>query len=72
MLYSPRVDMAPVNRQFLEEAPFRGLVGFDGILQSGHGSNPNRTPSEHPNPTSKRGSKMGGEFSYPKMGSHWF
>ena len=28
--------------------------------------NPNRTPSEHPNPTTKIGSKMGGEFTYPK------
>ena len=26
-----------------------------------------RTPSEHPNPTTKIGSKMGGEFPYPKM-----
>ena len=25
-----------------------------------------RTPSEHPNPTTKIGSKMGGEFTYPK------
>ena len=34
------------------------------------GQNPNRTPSEHPNPTIKIGSKMGGEFAYqPKMGS---
>ena len=24
-------------------------------------------PSEHPNPTTKIGSKMGGEFTYPKM-----
>ena len=28
------------------------------------GQNPNRTPSEHPNPTTKIGSKMGGEFTY--------
>ena len=28
------------------------------------GQNPNRTPSEHPNPTTKTGSKMGGEFTY--------
>ena len=33
-------------------------------------SNPNCTPNEHPNPTTKIGSKMGGEFTYPKMGSH--
>ena len=33
----------------------------------GMGQNPNRTPSEHPNPTTKLGSKMGGEFtSQPK------
>ena len=32
------------------------------------GQNPNRT-SEPPNPTTKIGSKMGGEFTYPKMGS---
>ena len=31
---------------------------------SGHGSKP-RTPSEHPNPTTKIGSKIGGEFTYP-------
>ena len=29
--------------------------------------NPNRTPGEHPNPTTKIGSQMGGEFTYPKM-----
>ena len=31
------------------------------------GQNPNRTPREHPNPTTKTGTKMGGEFAYPKM-----
>ena len=37
------------------------------------GQNPNRTPSEHPNPTTQISTKMGGEFTYqPKMGSHWF
>ena len=30
---------------------------------------PLSAPSEHPNPTTKIGSKMGGEFTYPKMGS---
>ena len=30
-----------------------------------------RTPSEHPNPTTEMGSKMSGESTYPKMGSHW-
>ena len=34
------------------------------------GSKP-RTPSEHPNPTTKI-DQMGGEFIYPNMGSHWF
>ena len=29
------------------------------------GQNPNRTPSEHPNPTTKIGPKMDGEFTYP-------
>ena len=29
--------------------------------------NPNRTPSEHPNPTTKIGSKMGGEFTNPNQ-----
>ena len=28
------------------------------------GQNPNRAPGEHPNPTTKIGSKMGGEFTY--------
>ena len=28
------------------------------------GQNPTRTPSEHPNPTTKIGPKMGGEFTY--------
>ena len=31
------------------------------------GQNPNRTPSEHPNPTTKIGSKMGGEFTNPNQ-----
>ena len=39
--------------------------------QYGHGSK-SGTPSEHPNPTTQIGSKMGGEFTYPKMGSNWF
>ena len=34
------------------------------------GQNPNRTPSEHPNPTTQIGPKMGGEFTYqPKWDS---
>ena len=28
------------------------------------GQNPNGIPSKHPNPTTKIGSKMGGEFTY--------
>ena len=32
------------------------------------GQNPNRTPSEHPNPHQNRN----GWCTYPKMGSHWF
>ena len=35
------------------------------------GQNPNRTPSEHPNPTTKIGSEMGGEFTYPSNGIPW-
>ena len=31
------------------------------------GQNPNRTPSKHPNPTTRPGSKLGGEFTYPRM-----
>ena len=31
------------------------------------GQNPNRTPSEHPNPTTQIGSEMGGEFTYPTI-----
>ena len=37
---------------------------FSWRLQTGRGSKPR---SEHPNPTTKIGSKMGGEFNYPKM-----
>ena len=33
------------------------------------GQNPNCTPSEHPNPTTKIGSKMGGAPTPPKKGS---
>ena len=32
----------------------------DGSTDVAMGQNPNRTPSEHPNPTTKIGSKMGG------------
>ena len=31
------------------------------------GQKPDPTRSEHPNPTTKTGSKMGGAFTYPKM-----
>ena len=33
-------------------------------LPTGHGSKARLAPSEHPNPTTKIGSKMGGEFTY--------
>ena len=39
-------------------------------LQMAMGQNPNRTRSEHPNPTTKIGSKMGGAPT-PKW-YHWF
>ena len=45
-------------------------LSVHSALGYGHGSK-SRT-SEHPNPTTKIGSKMGGEFTYPKMGYHWF
>ena len=44
-------------------------VGHTSSRHLAIGQNPNRTPSEHPNPTAKIGSKMGGEFTYPKLGS---
>ena len=40
--------------------------------QNGHmamGQKPNRTPSEHPNPTTKIKPKMGGNYIYPKVPS---
>ena len=41
-------------------------------LSDGHGSKAKAsTPSEHPNPTTKIGSKNGW-CTYPKMGYHWF
>ena len=37
-----------------------------GAASNGHGSKSRaRTPSEHPHPTTKMGSKMGGEFTNP-------
>ena len=58
-------------------APDRESLEFAGILQQmlcswrqasrlfvAMGQNPNRTPSEHPNPTTKIGSQMAGEFNY--------
>ena len=49
-----------------------GDVAFDDLSTAGihlaMGQNPNRlAPSEHPNPTTKLGSKLGGEYTYPKM-----
>ena len=40
-----------------------------GQMASGHGSKSKSYPREHPNPTTKIGSKLGGAFTYPKMGS---
>ena len=37
-----------------------GSLGCAMLTPYGHGSNPNRTPSEHPNPNTKIGSKIGG------------
>ena len=48
-------------------------VGFNSVFPKNKipphlamGQNPNRAPSEHPNPTTEIGSKMGGELTYPK------
>ena len=54
--------LLPFQRQ-----PSCCLVVSGPQMWLGHGSKSNRTPSEHPNPTIKIGSKMGGEFTYPKM-----
>ena len=65
------------GRRFYSTSPF-ARVPFWGypIFEPhphGHGSKAKfRTPSEHPKPTTKIGPKMGGEFTYPKMGSDWF
>ena len=42
-----------------------GLQSLESGGNVGMGQTPNRTPSEHPNPTTQIGSKMGGEFTYP-------
>ena len=43
------------------------LAPLSILLQMAMDQKPNCTPSEHPNPTTKIGSKIGGEFTYPKM-----
>ena len=58
--------------QGLHPSPLGVLVSWEAFVVPRNrgfhvavGQNPNRTPSEHPNPTTKIGSKMGGEFTYP-------
>ena len=74
--------MAPSQRLVLQTgyeaqtlAQWGRQVGARGLRylfrQRAMGQNPNRTPSEHQPIPSKIGSKMGGEFTYPKMGSRW-
>ena len=41
-------------------------------VEYGHESKHRLSPSEHPNPTTRIGFKMGGEFTYPRMVFHWF
>ena len=53
--------------QILVVSTYQGSIL--GKNRHGHGQKQNRTPSEHPNPNTKMGSKMGGEFTYPRMGS---
>ena len=48
------------NRQLLA---FRKVAAVRAQDLSFGNENPNRTPSEHPNPTTKIGPKMGGEFT---------
>ena len=48
------------------------IVGIRGGMMRLAWSSKTTHDGEHPNPTTKIGSKMGGEFTYPKMGSHWF
>ena len=56
----------------LVDSPFGawGMVNLEAST-NGHGSKHWFSPSEHLNPSTKIGSEMGGEFTYPKMGSHW-
>ena len=43
---------------------FFQALGESPFTKKAMGQHPNLTPSEHPNPTTKIGSKMGGEFTY--------
>ena len=56
------------KRATQQEASFLRVPDFNTHLAVGQ--KPNRAPSEHPNPTTNIGSRMGGEFtqSQPKFG----
>ena len=57
-----------IPKRVIPNTPERSFPAYR-TSKSGHGSK-SSTPSEHPNPTTKIGSKMGGEFTYPiNMGS---
>ena len=56
------MEMHPQARFFADSDSYGA-----GESELAMGQNPNRTPSEHANPTTTRGTKMGGEFTYPKM-----
>ena len=43
--------------------PFKGVQCLVVEAHMAMGQNPNRTPSEHLNPATKIGAKMGGEFT---------
>ena len=68
--------LTPMGVQFILNPPWSCMVFW--LLRSPHGfTNPYsqgfkfRTPVNIPIPT-KIGSKMGDEFTYPKLGSVWF
>ena len=56
--------------RYVARAPVFGMTMYIYIYIHmniyGNGSK-SHTPSEHPNPTTKIGSKMGGEFTYPMI-----
>ena len=69
----PRVSFWPMRSHgktlsdpFTIRSPGLFLGDWPKARPSGHGSK-SRTPSEHPNPTTKIPTKMGGEFTHPKM-----